>query len=283
MMSTPGLSQSVAQKISFYETGATTVVALAADPRFCYCLYIPQTPAAEPAALLAVIHGSYRHFNLHRDQFQDFAEQNNCIVVAPLFPGNLLGDNNLDGFKYMYEGDIRYDQVLEQIMTQVAQRYQLADSRFGLVGFSGGAHFAHRFLILRPERLWGVAVGAPGAVTLLDVDRQWWVGVADIEAQFGRQLNLAAIRQVPVQLIVGEQDLDTHEITHNPQKRYWVEGANDAGANRIDRLRALQNSFEQAGVQVRFDLLPGESHEAEPVFNASKPFLSACLKAYRAA
>jgi len=281
-MSTPGLSQSVAEKISFYETGATTVIALAADPRFSYCLYVPNAPSERPRALLAVIHGSYRHFNLHRDQFQDFAEYHNCIIVAPLFPGNLLGDNNLDGFKYLFEGDICYDQVLEQIMEQGAQRYQITDNHFGLVGFSGGAHFAHRFLILRPQRLWGAAIGAPGSVTLLDPGRQWWVGVADTQARFGRQLDLAAIRNVPVQLIVGDEDLETQEITHSPQKRYWVEGANEAGVNRIERLRALERSFIQAGVTVTFNLLPGEGHEAEPVFNASKPFLSACLSAHRA-
>ena len=141
--------------LSDFEGGATTVIALSTDPRFSYCLYVPTTGNLDERSILAVIHGSYRKFNIHRDQFRDFGEDQNCIILAPLFAGNVLGDGNLDGFKYLVEGDIRYDRVLEAIVEEVRARYAVGNTRFGLVGFSGGAHFAHRFFILRA----GAALG----------------------------------------------------------------------------------------------------------------------------
>lgn len=267
--------------MSLYERGATTVVASSDDSRFSYCLYIPQGGDSAERSLLCVIHGSYRNFTAHRDQFKNFADANNCLILAPLFPANVLGDGNLDGFKYMVEGDIRYDQVLQNMVAQVSARYGIDGSHFGLVGFSGGAHFAHRFLLLRPERLWGVSVGAPGSVTLLDRQRDWWPGVRDIEQRFGTAIDSQRLAEVPIQLIVGDADLDTTEIVHRPGGRYWSEGANDAGETRPDRLRALEHSLTDAGAQVTFDLLPGVGHDAEPIFTAAQSFLARSLAAYR--
>lgn len=267
--------------LSLYERGATTVVALSVDPRFSYCLYVPDRGDSAERSLLCVIHGSYRNFTAHRDQFMDFADLNNCLILAPLFPANVLGDGNLDGFKYMVEGDIRYDRVLQSMVEQASARYGIDGSRFGLVGFSGGAHFAHRFLLLRPERLWGVSVGAPGSVTLLDRQRDWWPGVRDIEQKFGSSIDPQRLAEVPIQLVVGDADLDKSEIAHRPEGRYWAEGANDAGATRPERLHALEQSLANAGVQVTFDLLPGVGHEAEPIFTAAQSFLASSLAAYR--
>ncbi|MGV1761000.1 alpha/beta hydrolase [Rhizobium sp. A22-96] len=270
-----------ANPLPVYERGATTVVALSDDARFSYCLYVPERGDSAERSLLCVIHGSYRNFTAHRDQFKDFANANNCLILAPLFPGNVLGDGNLDGFKYMVEGDIRYDQVLQSMVAQVSARYGTDGARFGLVGFSGGAHFAHRFLLLRPERLWGVSVGAPGSVTLLDHQRDWWPGVRDIEQRFGTTIDPQRLAEVPIQLIVGDADLDTTEIVHRPGGRYWTEGANDAGETRPDRLRALEHSLANAGAKAAFDLLPGVGHEAEPIFTAAQSFLARSLTAYR--
>jgi predicted esterase len=266
---------------SVYEKGATTVVALSSDPRFCYCLYVPENGDVGKRSLLSVIHGSYRNFTSHRDHFKDFAETHNCVILAPLFPGNILGDGNLDGYKYVMEDGIRYDRVLESMVDEVGTRYGLLADRFGLVGFSGGAHFAHRFLLLRPDRLWGVSIGAPGSVTLLDPERDWWVGIRDVEVKMGTSVNLLRLAEVPIQLVVGDADLDENEITHQPGGRYWADGANDAGATRPARLCALAHSLASEGITTTFDLLAGVGHEAEPIFTAAQAFMARSLASYR--
>jgi poly(3-hydroxybutyrate) depolymerase len=248
---------------ALYDMGPTPVIACKADPRFSYCLYVPKTlgKGGQAPELVVAMHGTGRGFTGYRDAFEEFGRWNNCVVLAPLFPIGVLGDDNRDGFKYMREGSIRYDQVLIAMVEEVAQRYGVKFDRFAVFGYSGGGHFAHRFLMLQPQRLWACSVGAPGSVTLLDPTRDWWVGTRNMAELFGAAPDLAAIRQVPVQMIVGAADLETWEITHREGGRNWMPDANLAGKTRPERLASLQKSFEDAGVSVQFDLVPNMAHD----------------------
>lgn len=269
---------------ALYDMGPTPVSACKADPRFSYCLYVPKTLAkgGKPPELVVAMHGTGRGFTGYRDAFSEFARWNNCIVLAPLFPIGVLGDDNRDGFKYMREGAIRYDKVLLAMVSEVEQRYGVSFERFGLFGYSGGGHFAHRFLMLHPERLWGVSVGAPGSVTLLDPSRDWWVGTRNFAALFGQEIDLAAIKRVPVQMVVGAADLETWEITHREGGRNWMPDANHAGKTRPERLASLQRSFEAAGVSVQFDLIPNMPHDGIKAVPAVEDFFAGILGRLRA-
>jgi poly(3-hydroxybutyrate) depolymerase len=248
---------------ALYDMGATPVMACKADPRFSYCLYVPKTlgKGGQPPELIVAQHGTGRGFTGYRDAFQDFGRWNNCIVLAPLFPIGVLGDDNRDGFKYMREGAIRYDHILLAMVAEVEARYGVKFPRFGLFGYSGGGHFAHRFLMLQPQRLWACSIGAPGSVTLLDPTRDWWVGTRNMAELFGTAPDVAAMKKVAVQMIVGAADLETWEITHKPGGRNWMPDANHAGKTRPERLAALKASFEQAGIEARFDLVPNMAHD----------------------
>lgn len=231
---------------ALYDHGATTVFSARSDPRFAYCLYVPPDAGADGRRpeLLVAMHGTGRTFMQYRDAFAGFARRTHCIVLAPLFPVGVRGDGNRNGFKYMAEGDIRYDRVLLSMVAEVEARYGLAFERFALFGYSGGGQFAHRFLYLHPHRLWAVSVGAPGSVTLPDPSRDWWVGVRDLEAHFGIRFDAAAVARVPVQVVVGEADLETWEITHREGGAHWMPGANDAGRARPERAAALARALE---------------------------------------
>jgi hypothetical protein len=240
------------------------VFASRTDPRFSYCLYVPpmQGPAHAAPDLVVVVHGTCRSFMEYRDAFAEFGRWNHCIILSPLFPIDIRGDGNRDGFKHLREGDIRYDQVLLAMIGEVGARYGYRFDRFALFGYSGGGQFANRFLFLHPQRLWAASVGAPGSVTLLDEERDWWVGVRNVETLFGTQVDLEALKRVPVQLVVGAADLETWEITHQPGSQHWMEGANDAGRTRPERLRTLARSLQQAGIDVRVDIVENMSHDA---------------------
>ena len=257
-----------------------------ADPRFHYCLYVP--PVVGDGAkvdLLVAVHGTGRtSFLDFRDGFAEFGRWNNCAILCPIFPIGVRGDDARSGYKYMIEGDIRYDQVLLAMVEEVAAKYQQDWSRFAIFGFSGGGHFAHRFAILHPRKLWAASIGAPGSVTLLDPDARLVGRRAQPRGDASASPSIRqAIAEIPVQMIVGEADLETWEITHREGGTYWMHGANDAGRTRPERLGALRDSFEKAGVNVRFDLLPGVSHDRMKTLGNVQDFLAGVLAQRRSA
>jgi dienelactone hydrolase len=229
-----------------------------ADPRFSFGLLLPER--GPPKRLLVVVHDSTREIEPCLSPFAAFAKQHDSAVLAPLFPAGVLGDGNEDGYKFLFEADIRYDQVLNAMVDQVAAQTGCAADGLLLHGYSGGGQFVHRYMLLHPARLAALVVGAPGEVTLLDDDNPWWAGVQDTRQHFGAEVDAAALGRVPICMLVGERDTETHELLVQPPSRFWPSDAERQAANRIQRLAALHRSLRDAGVAAHFELMPGASH-----------------------
>ncbi|MDW9358896.1 alpha/beta hydrolase [Sinorhizobium meliloti] len=279
-----GTGDANARAKAIYDYGQTAIFASRADPRLHMLLYVPPMAAdGRKLDLLVAVHGTGRTSAIDfRDGFAEFGLYNDCAILCPIFPVGVLGDDARSGYKFIEEGEIRYDRVVLAMVEEVAAKYGQDWSTFAMFGFSGGGHFTHRFAILHPEKLWAASIGAPGSVTLLDATRDWWVGIRDLEARFGRPFQPQELAKVPVQMVVGDADLETWEITHQPGGRYYMEGANDAGATRPERLAALAKSFSDAGVNVSFERVPGVSHDRIKVLGHVKSFLAKVLKDRRA-
>lgn len=279
-MMTPKSAAGTVDALGHYELGASTYFAAQCDQRFGYYLYVPKAFEFDRSSdyrLCVVVHGTGRTPNVYRDLFASFADANRSIIVAPLFPAGIIEPGELANYKFIAFHDIRYDQVLNGIVEEVAARFRLAERRFLLFGYSGGGHFAHRYAYLHPARLLGLSIGAPGMVTLVDDALPWWRGIADLEARFRVQLDLETLRRVPIQMVVGEKDTETWEITIQPSSRFWMDGANDAGRTRIDRLVTLRDNFIRHGIPVRFDLVQGVGHDGYAVLGPVQDFFAALL------
>lgn len=259
----------------FYHSGPTAFFASQHDQRFSYCLYVPAAHrrTTAPLPLVVLIHGTQRMAERYRDAYRQFAEQHECVVLAPLFPAGIGEPGDLHGFKRLGFRGIRFDQVLLGIVAEVAQRYRVQAGRFFLHGFSGGGQFVHRFAYLHADRLAGLSVGAPGRVTRIDPDVPWWPGTADLRERFGTDLDLAALRAVPVQMVVGAEDTETWEIAEP--------GIDAGGDTRVARLTTLRRNWEQHGVDVRFDLVPGVGHQGLRVQPVVQDFVAGLLAARR--
>jgi len=194
---------------ALYDLGATTVYASRHDPRFPYALYVPHEILApdNDVELVVVMHGTGRQFTQYRDAFAPFGRWKRCIVLCPLFPVGVRGDGDRNGFKRLVEGDIRYDQVLLGMVSEVGERYGKRFDTFALFGYSGGGQYVNRFAYVHPERLWAASIGAPGNVTVLDQTKAWWIGVGGFERHFGKPFDVAALKRVPVQMVVGRAEL----------------------------------------------------------------------------
>lgn len=232
-------------------TGPTPLFALARDPRVSYCLYVPRDHrnTGEPRPLVVAVHGTHRHVGQVRDSFADFAETHDCVVLAPLFPAGLTGPNDLDSYKFFTEPGFRPDLLLLDMIKEAAARWHIRTDRFHLHGFSGGGQFAHRFFYLHPHRLASLSVGAPGRTTLLDTRMPWWRGTADSAELFATTPDTTAMREIPVQLVIGEDDTDID---------VW-EGA-EQPRSRTDRLSELRENWSRHGIAARLDIVNGAGH-----------------------
>ncbi|MFF6906189.1 poly(aspartic acid) hydrolase [Streptomyces sp. NPDC012389] len=253
-------------------TGPTPLFALSRDPRFSYCLYVPREyrPAGPAYPLVVAVHGTRRRAETLRDAFARFAEDHGCVVLAPLFPAGITGPNDLDSYKLL-SPVIRADTLLLHMVEEAAARWHLETDRFHLHGFSGGGQFAHRFAYLHPGRLASLSVGAPGRVTLLDPSLPWWHGTADMVEKFGIQADPAALRRLPVQLVIGEGDTSTADLS--------PDGPDPAGAHRADRLDTLRRNWHRHGIGTRLDTVPDVAHDHFGVLPAVQRFLAAHIAA----
>ena len=171
---------------------------------------------ARPLELLVFVHGTGRNPFAYRDAAADFADAHHCLVLCPLFPCGIPEPRGTENYKFLSFKGIRFDLLLLSMISEVGTIYRVDTQRFCLFGFSGGAHFAHRFFYVHPERLRAVAIDAPGVVTLLDFEQDWWRGVRNFSSIFGKELDLGAMRGVAVQTIVGSEDTATWEIAVQP-------------------------------------------------------------------
>lgn len=269
--------------LSYYDFGRTTVQACAADPRFSYCAYVPESydeHGTQVYRLLVAVHGTQRDNTGCRDAFIDLAERHQLIVLAPLFPGGMTAPRELSSYKRLRGPDgtgPAYDQVLLAMIDEISAIYRIDARRFSLYGFSGGAHFAHRFLYVHPERLEAVSIAAPGIVTVLDDEADWLAGVRNFEAVFGKPMDLEAMRRVAVHMVVGGDDSATWEIALSRDHPWWQPAFDAHGATRIERMETLKASYLAHGIGVVHDVVPGAGHRQAPLLPAVKSFLSAAI------
>ncbi|SFJ94936.1 alpha/beta hydrolase [Amycolatopsis sacchari] len=223
------------------------------DPRCSYSVYVPTswTPDSELPVLVAV-HGTGRSVGELREGFIPFAEEHGVIVVVPLFPVGLNGPDDVDNYKTIDSGGVRFDLVVLDILEEVRHRWHARTDRVLLCGHSGGGQFANRFLFLHPDRVIAVAVGAPGSVTVLDEALDWPEGIADTERRFGIPVDPAAVARIPVLLVVGSED----------DGRADLAAMGRAGRSRPEELSRLRESLAQHGSPVRMVVVPGVGHSA---------------------
>jgi len=142
----------------------TPLAALQTDKRFSFCLYVPEehylpTPDASKLPLLVAVHGSSRQPTRSRANFIPLADELGMAILAPLWPMGMSGSNEHSGYKRLDEGELRYDQLLCDILDEVGHRSPGIDThRFFIAGFSGGGQFVQTFLYLHSHRIYAASI-----------------------------------------------------------------------------------------------------------------------------
>ena len=259
--------------------GGTPTFASKFDQRLHFAMYVPrELDLTDPAPLVVIQHGTGRTGMRYRDQMRDWADEHGAILLIPTFPAGIIDEYDLHNFKFIEYKGIRFDHALLSMVDEVAERYNVYKDKFYLHGFSGGGQFVHRFLYLHPERLAAVSIGAPGRLTELDDTKEWWIGTKGFAEKFGHAPDIDAIRNVPVHMVVGADDVTTAEI-NNPGESNWMDGVELQGDTRVARLETLKRNYESHGIDVEMDIVPGVAHMGSGVLPAVEAYFSKQIKA----
>ena len=259
-----------------YRTGYVPFRAYQKDKRFSYCLYVPEKLKKKPTIIVPV-HSTDRNAESLRNEFADLAERRGAIVCSPLFSVGISTKSDLDDYKFLNGHRIRYDKILWGMIDEVCKDYALKNISLVLYGFSGGAQFVHRFVMLYPEMIRAAAIAAPGLITLPSKTLPWWAGCKNVAPSFGKEVDWRKIRRIKIQMLVGSLDLDQEEIALTKDDPLWVEGADRATGTRIDRLKALRDSWRKQGVSVVWKEVEGVNHDDAKLLPIAKSFLEKYL------
>lgn len=247
--------------------------ALRSDPRVSYTIHAPKGFFDDPDRyrLIVLVHGSERSVEKYRDEFVSFADENDFVILVPIFPIGIHGDGFADGYKNISERDTRYDHLLFDMISDFSEASCCAFDKFFLAGFSGGGQFVQRFFYLYPERLFAVSIGSPGICTKIDNGRPWIFGTKGIGDKFGVRFSIDKLRSVPVQILVG--DMDTEDLGI-PEKYMGIASKilGKFGSNRLENMQILQENYEENGLNSHIVIVNGAAHDGVKVLPACQDF-----------
>jgi pimeloyl-ACP methyl ester carboxylesterase len=276
------------------EADATLVREQPADPArgfsWPYLLYVPK--AARARHLLVVPNNTgfasddsellraSASCELQRNVW--LAEALGAPLLVPLFPRPSEGQGNL----YLHaltraaleakapavaRVDLQLGAMFDDARARLAVEEIAVSSRVLLFGFSASGSFVNRFAVLHPERVLAVAAGSPGGWPLAPVARlgddtlSWPVGVADLQALTGHDVDATALKKVSWFFFMGEQDQnDSVPFRDSFSASDQALIFRRFGATPVSRWRFAERLYASQGLAARFKLYPGVAHDVTP-------------------
>lgn len=237
------------------ERGVVLQRTLQMDSRQKYFLYIPHH-GENNARIFITVHGISRNVKEHAKKFAAFAEKFGVVMIAPYFPA----DNFPDYQRLGHKGQ-RADIVLNKIVSEVAQLTGASANKLYLFGYSGGAQFAHRYMLAYPKHVAKIVLGAPGWYTLPNPSLKYPLGIKESRRLPQIQFDPAQFLHVPVCVLVGEKDNQRDAELNKSTQIDRLQGR-----TRIERGRHwVEEMSRQASAQgllttYTFHLLPDSPH-----------------------
>lgn len=202
---------------------------------YCY------VPAAVDLSLTPIVfvHGYNRQAQHQLSALRPLSDASGRALVAPYFGREAHG-------RYQQlrpgTGGLRSDQVLDACLAELAIDGVGCGERCRLVGYSGGAQFAHRYTMALPRRVERLVAVAAGWYTLPCAETAYPYGIARTGRLHGLRFDPEAFLQVPTTVIVGADDVAGRHLRSNPEldarqgrtrvlrARHWVVAMRRAAA-----------------------------------------------------
>ena len=152
--------------------------------------------------------------------------------------------DSLDGSEdpFYRRADLKVNSMIDQLLSELrADGYRVSDQVF-IEGFSAGAMFAQRYVLLHPERVRAIAAGHCGGnftlpeSTYNGTELNWPVGMNNLQSLIDCEFDRDAYAEVPQFMYIGETDTQNSIV--------WPEswGPQDMWES-TSQLRFLNESF----------------------------------------
>ncbi|WP_432696719.1 alpha/beta hydrolase [Marinobacterium sp. YM272] len=220
-------------------------------------IYRPSNERRRDRVLVAV-HGISRNYLSQAEAFRSLAERLGICLMAPLFDRERFP--NYQRLAANPE-QLRADLALSMLLLTWQSARMLPQLKVHLVGYSGGAQFAHRYAYLHPERVASLSVCSAGWYTLPDPDVSYPYGVKNWPEWLGepRRNELAML---PMLALVGDQDYQRDSALRTNARL-----DRSQGKDRIERanrwVETINGQRSELGVSppVSLELMQGQSHD----------------------
>ena len=212
---------------------------LAIDRRTRYLRYLPRNPDPRRPPLVCV-HGISRDAQGHLAAFMDWAERTGTELLAPLF----------DRRRYRgYQRLKSSNRTLHAAAALDALRDETGGARPCLLyGFSGGAQFAHRYALVRPERVAGIALAAAGWYTFPTAAASFPYGIAPGRLPGSLAIDFPGFLQLPKCVLVGDRDVERDQSLRSSRVL-----DREQGDNRVARATAWVAAVNRASAKAGQD------------------------------
>jgi predicted esterase len=202
-------------------------------------IYRPKTWHQQGGRILVVLHGADRDGRVMREAWRLAADADNALLIAPEFSeaqfpgprwfnlGNAVDDNGrLSPREFWTFG------ALDRAVDAVRAAIGATTERFSLYGFSAGAQFVHRYLLLTgAPRVDQIVASSAGWYTLPDPEQNFPCGLRGVTAD-PSLIRVSLRREVVIH--VGQRDTDSSDYFGTVRNGTCV---TRQGANRLERGR----------------------------------------------
>jgi len=146
------------------------------DPQQKYYVYLPVNYDSNKKTypLLIAVHGDPGSAQGMIESWYDFTNRDQYILLCPQFQ---------NGYQRLQHQE---DQALISIMNEVSDEFSYDSGKVYLMGFSGGAQFAHRFVFRHPDCIKAVAIISAGSYSAPPSDLsgvKFFVGVGEYDTK----------------------------------------------------------------------------------------------------
>lgn len=174
-----------------------------AVPSMPYARYtVCPGPDLKSGPILVAVHGISRDHNALMSALSTEAQRNGYTLIAPIFNERIFGDYQRLGRSGLGE---RADLALNAILDDAKLLLDINGPKH-LLGFSGGAQFAHRYVYAWPDRFQTVTLVAAGWYTSFSSQRRFPMGQASTPRLEGLTFDASSLLRTPTHVLIGEND-----------------------------------------------------------------------------